>query len=80
VQEYGLSALPWDEDPGTSYDEAKARFARRRDAVLNSPYFRQLPDDSQKELAEVIRGADIFWDLWGAAEDVFDRAEASLHL
>ncbi len=80
MEVYGLEEVPSFED-GEDSSAAEARFAKRAQAVLNSPYVAGLPDAKQAFMREALDSSDtIYEDLGGEAWDIFDRAEASLAL
>jgi hypothetical protein len=74
-EEYGINlgiAMP-KEPTDISFDEAKALFAARTEKVLGSTYFQS--DPHGKAALEGILPIDLHGDLWGDAEDTFDRVE-----
>ena len=77
MEEYGLE--DWED-----INEDPAQFAERARAVLGSSYLSRLSADKQAMMREALAPADtsdmIYDDLGGEALDIFDRAEASLHL
>jgi hypothetical protein len=79
AEEYGLTddqlpIGPFTYD-GMDFDEAKAHFAKRVAKVLASPYF-SVRKEQRAILVDVLQCVDLYDDLWGQAEDIFDRAEA----
>ncbi len=78
---YGVEEVPSFED-GEDSSAAEARFAKRAAAVLGSPYVAGLPADKQAFITEALTPLTdtIYEDLGGEAQDIFDRAEASLQL
>jgi len=61
---------------GMDFDEAKALFAKRVERVLKSPFFLGRETD-RGTLTDALNNVDVYDDLWGAPEDIFDRAEAA---
>jgi len=61
---------------GMDFDEAKAHFAKRVEKVLASPYFSNR-EEQRATLLGILQSVDVYDDLWGEGEDIFDRAEAA---
>ena len=73
---YGLTKTP-SFQAGELADVAQARFRQRANSVLRSKYVRQLSQSDRDLLNNALQDADIYEDLGGRAEDLFDRAEAA---